>query len=561
MERNWIWPEPIPVDLAHELGEYSPIERQILLSRNLKTMPSVDQFLKLSNYQNYDPFKLHGMQTAVDRIVEASANGEKLAVYGDYDADGVTGTSLLMRLFNALDIECQYYIPHRIHEGYGLNTNALMKLKAQGVSLVVSVDCGIRAIDPVREAGNVGLDVIITDHHVPGEHVPDAVAVLDPKQSKDAYPFKGLAGVGLAYKLAQALKEVMQITTDIPLLELVAIGTIADLAPLVEENRILVAHGLEQLNQTQSVGLLALIEVARLNLGSISAGNIAFGLAPRINAAGRLDQANRAVDLLLTQEFDQASELANFLEQINRKRQAMTREVVELARGQLLEEAAAGDIIFSSNEDFHEGVIGLAASRLVDEFFRPSIVASRGPEITKASARSIPGFNITAALEANKDLLIQFGGHAAAAGFSVETNKISELRARLNQYASKELEEMELKPVLKIDAETDFSQLDMQLMKFVEKLEPCGEENRTPLFGARNVRVMSSRTVGRDGSHLKLVLQNDGRIFDAIAFRMGNLGGKLSSNVDVAFYFERNIYMGTENLQLNVRGLRDHEEG
>lgn len=559
MEKQWIWADPLAEDIERELSRYSSIAKQILFARNISSSQEAEAFLNLELNQPTDPYLLKGMGAAVRRINEALQRGEKVAIYGDYDADGVTGTALLMRVLSALGFMPQYYIPHRLDEGYGLNREALKLIKARGADLVITVDCGIRAIDPVREANKEGLDLIITDHHEPGTEIPEAIAVINPKQPGDDYPFKGLAGVGLAYKLAQGIQNDRGRPLDVPMLELVAIGTVADLAPLQGENRNLVAKGLKELNQTSSVGLEALIKKARLSLGSIGSTNIAFGLGPRINAAGRLDVANKAVELLLTQDTARAADLADRMEKINSKRQAMTRDVVERAREQL-GDTPVGKVIFAGDEGFHEGIVGLAASRLVDEFYRPSIVASMGEEVTKASARSIPGFNITSALEANKDLLVRFGGHAAAAGFVVETKKVDELRIRLDTYAAENFGDIDLKPSVEIDAQVKLVQLDWPLLEFIERLEPCGEGNRLPLFGARRVRVMSSRQVGKEGAHLKLVLEQERKIFDAIAFRMGSVKDGLPSIVDVAFNFEKNVYMGTENLQLNVRALRGSRE-
>jgi single-stranded-DNA-specific exonuclease len=397
--------------------------------------------------------------------------------------------------------------------------------------------------------------VIVTDHHEIGPQIPHATAIINPKQKGDLYPFKGLAGVGIAYKLSRALLQTFGVNEKKPLLDLVALGTVADLAPLDFENRSLVARGLEQLAKTERSGLVALSQVVGAAERRINTNTIAFGLAPRINAIGRLDSAYKAVELLLTDDEAKAFQLAAELDQTNRKRQRMTADIVKLAKQKLEEQYEFRDIIFVGDESFHEGIIGLAASRLSDEYYRPAIVANTSKEITRASARSIPGFNITSALEECSDILLRFGGHAAAAGFSLYSKDIDLFTEMISKIARDKFEGMELIPSVEIATEVNLNELTHGLLDFLDRLQPCGIGNPMPLLGAKDVEIHSSRLVGKGRNHLKLMLKQGGQIFDSIAFNQGYLMKKLNPTIDIAFHFERNDYMGIEGRQLNVRAI------
>jgi single-stranded-DNA-specific exonuclease len=554
---KWIWPEKLD-EIEKELTGFSRIEREILISRGLDSIEQARAFLDHSNLVEGDPFLMKGMDEAVGRIAKALKSGDHVLIYGDYDADGITATALLVEVFRDIGIQVEYFIPDRITQGYGLHAQVLENFRSDGVDLVISVDCGIRAIDAIHHANEIGLDVIVTDHHELGERMPDAVAILNPKQDGDAYPFKGFAGVGIAYKLARGVLDELGQEEKKPLLDLVALGTVADLAPLNHENRALVIKGLGQLSSTKRSGLIALSEAARVSDRRIGTETIAFGLAPRINAIGRLDDASKAVELLLTDDVAAAFKLATELDQTNRKRQNMTLDIVDLARVKIEEDVEFEDILFAGDETFHEGIIGLAASRLSDEFFRPAIVANTGEEITRASARSIPGFNITGALEECSDILIRFGGHKAAAGFSIRTKDIRRFQEKINNIAREKFREMNLVPTVEIEVQVNLSELNFNLLAFLDKVQPCGIANPLPLLGARDVQIESSRLVGKDKRHLKLMLKQGGQIFDAIAFNQGDLIRRLTRTIDVAFHFERNDYMGIEGRQLNVKAIKSN---
>jgi single-stranded-DNA-specific exonuclease len=555
LDKNWIWPSALPENVKRELMDFAPVERLLLHRRNLNKRVDAEAFLRRKPPEKDDPFLLKDMEKAVGRILAAKEDGDRVVVYGDYDADGITATALLFETLRGLDIQAQFYIPDRITEGYGLNDEALTQLRDCGAVLIITVDCGIRAIDEIRNGKANGLDVIITDHHAPGPELPEAFAIINPKQEDDHYPFRGFAGVGLAYKLCQALYRAMGKELRGDFFELVAIGTVADLAPLFGENRFLVYEGLERLSRTKRRGLQALLEVARVNDRVVNADTIGFGLGPRINAAGRLENAASALELLITKEEDRARELALKLNSINRRRQMLTGEVVNQARSQVIEDAASKHLILAANPDFHEGIVGLAASRLMEEFYKPAIVATMGEDFTRGSARSIPGFHITEAFDLCKDILHQYGGHSSAAGFTVLTSDLQVLWDRLEKIAGEKMAEIEIVPSVELDAEVTFSEITSDLLTFVESLQPCGIGNPKPLLGARDVEVVSKRTVGRNKNHLKMMLKREGRIFDAIAFRKGEDEARIPDLINIAFYIERNVYMGYENIQLNIQEI------
>ncbi|MFN8399101.1 MAG: single-stranded-DNA-specific exonuclease RecJ [Anaerolineales bacterium] len=456
------------------------------------------------------------------------------------------------------------YIPNRFDEGYGLNNNALDELKADGVKLVITVDCGIRSPAEAAHARTIGLDLIISDHHHPDDdNLPPALAVINPKRHGDIYPDKDLAGVGIAYKIAEAL------LADDPtstlngqilnsLLDLVALGTVADLAPLVGENRVLVKKGLKQMRQTTRQGLFSLAAVSDISLAKVNAGNIGFGLGPRLNAAGRLKEALAAFELLTTTDVFRAGELAQQLDMQNRERQRITRDMQTRAEEIALNDDPNAHLLFAAHEGFNSGVVGLAASRLTEKYYRPAIVASKGEEETRGSCRSIPEFHITDALDQCADLLVRHGGHAAAAGFTVKNENIEALVSKLKAIAEEKLAGSDLKPTVTADAEVDLSEMRPEVFeKGLKYLEPTGYGNREASFVARNVKVKSSRIVGSDGKHLKMSLEDaKGVAHDAIGFRLGDWHKSMPPRVDVLFTYEPNEYNGRVTYQLNLKDIK-----
>lgn len=556
--KNWEIAARITPEAERELHGYPPILRQILFNRGYATHETARQYLEAKPPKNTDPFNMLGIKAAAQRIEQAFYKGESIAIYGDYDVDGVTSTALLYLYLSNLGANVIGYIPNRFDEGYGLNNEALSSLKEDGVDLVITVDCGIRSLDEALHARNIGLDLIISDHHHPGAELPEALAVIDPKQPEDTYPEKELAGVGIAYKLAAALDQQLE-NTKSPAegyLDLVALGTVADLAPLVGENRYLVRQGLELMRQPQRQGLLSLMGVAGLTPRRITATDIGFGLGPRLNAAGRLDEAEAALKLLTTHDIFEAGQLAQQLEIQNRERQKITRVIQSQAEDLALSADPDALLLFAVHPDFNTGVVGLAASRLTEKYYRPAIVGQIGDDYTRASCRSIAEFHITEALDQCNDLLTHHGGHAAAAGFTVHNANLFELSERLKNLATEKLGKCDLKPTLQADMEIPLSDLNPALLEHINWMQPTGYGNPQASFVSRNLKPVRYRTVGKDNSHLKLSVSDGYITFDAIAFRLGEWANQMPQRIDLLYRFEMNEFNGRQTLQLNIRDIR-----
>jgi len=552
-EKRWdIAPRP-PEEVDLALSEYTAPMRQILFNRGVHDAHEARHFL--DGFEECgDPFLLTDMDVAVDRLLRAVDEGEAMAVYGDYDVDGVTATALMVQVLRRLGGNVTGYIPNRFDEGYGLNNEALDHLAEAGVRVVLTVDCGIRSPREAEHARSVGIDLIISDHHHPHDEIPPALAVICHKRPGDAYPDQNLAGVGLAYKIAQALftrRPLDGVVAD-DWLDLVALGTVADIVPLKGENRMLVRDGLEQLRRGFRPGLVSLANVAQIHLPRIDAADIGFGLGPRLNAAGRLESALDAYALLMAESIAEAGPLAQKLDNQNRDRQRVTQDM------QLSAESLTGEIrnlIFAAHPEFNSGVVGLVAARLTESHYRPSVVGAVGEEFTRASCRSIPEFHITNALDECTDLLVRHGGHALAAGFTVRNENITPLVERLMAIADRELGERDLQPVLRVDLEIRLKELNQILPRTLERLQPTGQGNPEVVFASRGVQVVQARQMG-DGKHLRLTVQQDGLRFPCVAFRQGHLYDSLPEVVDIAYNFEENHYNGNVTLQLNVRDIK-----
>jgi single-stranded-DNA-specific exonuclease len=559
--KRWLVSTPIAPQANEALGAYSPIMRQVLFNRGYATEAKARSFLQAETDFDTSSFQLTGIPATVERVRFALNHSELIAIYGDYDVDGVTATALLVQALRVLGGNVREYIPNRFDEGYGLNNEALSNLQSEGAKLVISVDCGIRSPDEAAYARSIGLDLIISDHHQPAEGVlPAALAIVNPKQAGDLYPDKDLAGVGVAYKIVQALFNSIgkapvgfQIEN---LLDLVALGTVADLAPLTGENRMLVRKGLEVMHETTRQGLFSLAAVSDLPMLRINATSIGFTLGPRLNAAGRLESALAAYELLTTTDIKVAGNLAQQLNLQNRQRQEITRKIQIEAEAIVLGDDPTADLFFAIHPDFNAGVVGLAASRLAETYYRPAVVGQISSETTRCSCRSIPEFHITQALDQCKDLLIRHGGHAAAAGFTVRNENLEALKTRLRSIAKEQLHGQDLRQTLNADVVVPLSDLKAELLHQLELLQPTGYGNREAVFVSQDVQVTNSRTVGEEGKHLKLVV-TDGRVtFDAIGFRLGHLQPGLSGRVDILFTFEANEFNGRKSLQLNLKDVK-----
>ncbi len=527
-----------------------PLIAQLLYNRGF-TENEAQCFLAEPYILENDPFLLTDMSKAVDRINKAILSEEKIAIYGDFDADGITATLILVEGLSWLGGNITPYIPNRLLEGHG-QLLALENLHKQGISLVITVDCGITAISEAKDAQKAGLDLIITDHHTPLATIPQAIAVIDAKRNNSKYPFRELAGVGVAYKLLQALykndnrKE--RLTT---LLDLVALGSVADMVPLVGENRYLVKEGLKVLNHTRRIGLKELIRISRLEPGKLDAKSIGWFLGPRINAASRLGNAEISYELLTTDSLIQAVSLAAELEETNNRRQNLTRDALALAKNNL-----AGKIdlplLMEGDERHSIGVIGLVAGKLVDEFHKPAIILNMGPEICHGSARSIPEFNLTTALEQCQDLLTTFGGHPLAAGFTVTRQNLDQLGKRLQKIAMDKLSQVDLGPVLNIDAEIPLSTLTSDTIKSIQQLEPFGQGNPHPIFLTKNIKVKKCYNFGNSNNYLKFELQQGEVNWQAVSFHSHMRQAEITDYVDIVYNLEKRRWKGEEILQLNL---------
>jgi len=492
------------------------------------------------------------MQKAVTRIYQAALSGENIAVYGDFDADGITGTALLVKGLSAIGGKVTPYIPNRITEGHGLKTAALENLHNQGISLIVTVDCGITAVPEVSKANSMGLEVIITDHHTPLAEIPPAFAIINPKLPDSRYPFSELAGVGVALKLLQALFRGVSREEQLDeLIDLVALGTIADMVPLLGENRYLVKQGLSLINTAPRLGVSEVLARAGLSIGSIDTGSVSWVIAPRLNAAGRLEHAMGGYKLLMTKSPQEAYELAIWLEQKNIERQRLTAKFLDSARTQILAQGIP-PLLIASDDDYPGGILGLVASRLSEEFYRPSIVIRTGEKFSNGSCRSIPDFDIISALTQCSSLFHHFGGHPQAAGFTIPTQNLAQLKQQLSQLAATQLAEVDLRPRLDIDAEVALPDLGGDTFLAIQQLAPFGKGNPAPIFLTRRVEVIDCQAMGNNGGHLRMKVKQGGTIWDGVGFRLGNYLAEFTSPLDIVYNLEVDQWSGVEKLRLNI---------
>jgi len=549
---RWNLLPPAPAQYLASTSGFSTLIAQLLYNRGLTEPSQLESFITADECLSGNPLLLPDMHRAVARIYRALLSGENIAIYGDFDVDGITGTALLVQALSGLGSRVTPYIPHRLTEGYGLKTTTLDNLYQQGVSLVITVDCGITAFTQVKKAKRIGLDIIITDHHTPPTVVPPAIAVVNPKLPDSTYPFSELAGVGVAFKLLQALFQGIGKEKQLgELIDLVALGTVADMMPLLGENRYLVKQGLKLINTTPRLGVREMLTQAGLNIGSLDAEVISWILAPRLNAAGRLAHAMTSYKLLTTASPQEAHELTMWLEEKNAERQKLTNNTLAKAREQVLAQGVL-PLLIASDEDYPGGIMGLVASRLSEEFCRPAVVIKTGREISSGSCRSIPEFNIVQALNQCGSLLSNFGGHAQAAGFTLPTKNLARLKQTLLQLASTELAEVDLRPCLDIDSEIKLPDLARDTYQSIQKLAPFGHGNPAPTFLSRRVEVADCQTMGTGGEHLRLKLKQGGTVWDGVAFGLGNYLAEVSSPLDIVYSLEVDQWGGEERLRLNI---------
>jgi len=505
----------------------TPLVSSLLINRGIETVDSARYFL-FESKKFHDPFLLPDMEKAVTRIKQAIQVQEKILIYGDYDADGVTSTALLLEALLQLNANVDYYIPNRFSEGYGPNEEAFKRAARTGVSLIITVDTGISALHEAIVAKQLNMDLIITDHHEPGEHLPEAFAIIHPKRFDSSYPFRDLAGVGVSFKLATALLGKI----DETLLDLAAIGTIADLVPLLDENRMIAKSGIEQLKRTKRPGLIALMKKSGIQLEDMNEDTIGFGIAPRINAVGRLSDATPAIQLLISKDPIVCKNLADEIDEFNKKRQSIVQELTEKAIQQALEICIEQDhpVIIVGDYDWHPGVIGIVASKLVEKFYRPVIVFSfdRVKKEAKGSARSIPGFDLYENLSKCKDILPHFGGHPMAAGMTLKIEDVEVLRDRLIDLSFEQLSEEDFIPLTELDDVAELEDITLESIEQIHLLAPFGVGNPKPKFLVENIEIQSVKKIGADQSHLKATLQKDAIQIDAISFGNGDIADHIS---------------------------------
>lgn len=558
IDGNYLWELSPPVIPSYSVKNLHPVILKLLKSRGIDKKDGIVRFLRASLDDMYNPFLLKDMEKAVRRIKKAILSGEKITVYGDYDVDGVTGCALLMRALREMGGKVDFYIPSRIEEGYGLNKEAVEKIAKTGTKLIITVDNGIASQEEVIYAKELGMDTVITDHHEPHDDVPEAVAVINPKQKDCPYPFKELAGVGVALKLIQALSNGRSELT-VKLLDLAALGTVADMVPLVDENRIIVKWGINVLKNTDKKGLIALLKESRLSPKNIDEEKISYILAPRLNAAGRLSEATLAVQLLLADDEAEAYELARELELLNRERQAIETKIYNEAKEYINKNLDLNKekIIVVSGSGWHPGVIGIVASKLVQNFCAPCILISEEGEEGRGSARSVPGFNIFEALKQLSGMLDRFGGHEQAAGFTIKVSEIENFRLKINELARAATKDS-WKMKLRIDMELSPEELTLELAEQLELLAPFGFGNPKPVFVCRNMSVEQIKVVGEKANHLRIQLKKKEKEFSAIGFNFGNYKDELeiAPLVDVAFWLEIDEWEGNKKLQLNLKDIK-----
>ena len=528
----------------------------ILVNRNITEEEQINKFLKPKRNDFYDPYKMPDMKIAVQRILKAIHNKEKIIIYGDYDVDGITSVTVLKSFLEERGITVAEYIPNRLEEGYGLNKIAVEEIAKQKYTLMITVDCGISANEEVEYANQLGIETIITDHHEPGSELPNAIAVVDAKRKDNSYPFRNLAGVGVVFKLIQALSIELNLDEKeyLKYLDIVCIGTISDIVPLVDENRVIVKLGLKLVEQTKNLGLKAILQASGYN--KIDSNTISFGVAPRINACGRMGHQEEALKLFLSKNPDEVIELTQKLNEYNKLRQDIEKNIYTDAITQIEKDKLSDkNTIVLMGKNWHHGVIGIVSSKITELYFKPSILLCEEDDYGKGSGRSIPGFDLYEALTECQGSIEKFGGHSMAVGINVKKDKLQEFKEQLEEIAvQKHIED--IVPILKIDMQVSLDDIDKEMVESLNELEPFGEENKMPLFAIKNLKIDSIRALS-EGKHLKLTLKDNKNIINAIGFNLGYLSTeyRIGDKIDVVGNLEINNFNGVDNIQINIKDI------
>lgn len=567
MSFRWVYKEPERAENIRVMREQLNIPEEIarlLVLRGINTYDDARIFFRPEHVNFYDPFLMKDMAEGASRLSSAIRKREKVVIYGDYDVDGTTATGILYTFLKRFGLDVDYYIPHRFKEGYGINPEGIRFAMEKNAALIVSVDCGITAFEEARYARENGIDLIICDHHNVGEAIPDAAAVLDPKRPDCDYPFDGLSGAGVGFKLLQGTTELLGLPESMPeqYLDLVAISIASDIVPIIDENRVLMRKGLAIINRNPRTGIRALLDLIKIDPGTVSTSSIVFSIGPRINAAGRMGDAATAVELMIASDEPTAVRHAKELEKINRQRRDTDSETMLQATDMLEREHNLDEIsaMVLHHPEWHLGVIGIVASRLVDAHYRPAIMLSTVEGKIKGSARSIKGFNIYNALKECEDLLEQYGGHEFAAGLTMKEANLQEFRNRINAIAMERLSEQDFEPELQIACGLDLEKVNMKFWKLLSQFEPFGPGNMRPVFVSENVSVKGVPSIVGSG-HLKMkVKQNGSAVFDAIGFNMHEYEPMLrncsNDRVDIAYVLEENYWNGRRMIQVRLKDIR-----
>lgn len=529
----------------------------ILVNRNIVDDEEIRLFLEPTRADFHDPFLMVDMEKAVNRIIRAIEENQRVTIYGDYDVDGITSITVLKSFLNDRGLDADFYIPNRIDEGYGLNKPAIDKINENGCDLMITVDCGISGIEEIAYANSLGIETIVTDHHEAGNELPNAYAVVDNKRKDSNYPFRELAGVGVVFKLIQAIGMKLELKEEeyLKYLDIVCVGTISDIVPLIDENRVIAKLGLMLIRQTRNIGLRSIIQTSGYK--KIDSSSISFGVAPRINACGRMGKAEEALELLLSKDIYKANELTERLNNHNKVRQETEKNIFENALKQIEEKHLdENKTIIVGGENWHHGVIGIVSSKITEMFYKPSILLSFEEDgIGKGSGRSIPGFDLHQALMQCMDTIEKFGGHAMAVGITVRKEHFEEFKKEFEKIAE-DAHIDEIIPIINIDAKVDFSEINKNMVDSLKQLEPFGEGNKMPIFAFKNLRIDSIRALS-EGKHLKLTVKNGNTIINAIGFNMGYLAEeyRIGDKIDVAGVLEINTFNGVDNLQINMKDI------
>ena len=559
MNKKWEVNEADDILISKISDEFnvSRLVANIIVNKGLKDSHEIEVFLHPRRSDFHDPFLMPDMEIATNRIIKAIKDNEKVAIYGDYDVDGITSSTVLKRFLKDRGLETDVYIPNRLNEGYGLNEEAIKEISEKKYTLIVTVDCGITGNKEIELANSLGIETVVTDHHEPAEELPKALAVVDCKRKDNKYPFNGLAGVGVAFKLIQAISIKLGIKEEeyLKYLDLVCVGTISDIVPLVDENRTISKLGLRLVKQTKNIGLKVLLD--SIGYQKIDSNTISFGVAPRINACGRMGHEKEALDLFLTNNIEEAQKITQNLNKYNLERQEIEKRIFNEVQEMMQDpEEQKLPCIVLGKENWHHGVIGIVSSKITDIYFKPSILLCIEDNLAKGSGRSVPGFDLHEALEKCGTYIKQFGGHSMAVGVTIEKANFSKFKDELEEYGTK-MNVNSIVPIIKIDEKIQLQDISIKDIKDLELLEPFGEGNKMPLFQVSNVKIASIRALS-EGKHLKMTLKDDNKFIDTIGFNMGNLSSEypIGTKIDVIGNLEINNYKGMENIQINLKDIR-----